>query len=119
MVKDLHKQLLGRPAIEALELVARVGAIQEKKRPEQLFPELFQGFGKLEGEYTIKLQEGAEPFSPMTPRRVAIPLMPTVKAELERMERMGVISSVEEPMEWCAGMVVIPKAQGKVRICVS
>ena len=34
MVKDLHKSLLGRPAIEALELVARVGAIQEKKRPE-------------------------------------------------------------------------------------
>ena len=38
VVKDLHKPLLGRPAIEALELVARVNAIQEK-RPEQLFPE--------------------------------------------------------------------------------
>ena len=63
-------------------------------------------------------KRGAEPFSLMTPRRVAIPLMPAVKAELERMERMGVISSVEEPTEWCARMVVVPKAQGKVRICV-
>ena len=44
--------------------------------------------------------------------------MPAVKAELERLEKMGVITSVEEPTEWCAGMVVVPKAQGKVRICV-
>ena len=31
---------------------------------------------------------------------------------------MGVISKVEEPTEWCAGMVVVPKSNGKVRICV-
>jgi hypothetical protein len=40
-------------------------------------------------------------------RRVAIPLMPAVKTELERME---------EPTEWCAGIMVVPKAQGKVII---
>ena len=34
------------------------------------------------------------------------------------MEEMGVISKVEEPTEWCAGMVVVPKPNGKVRICV-
>ena len=28
------------------------------------------------------------------------------------------ISRVNELMEWCAGMVVAPKANGKVRICV-
>ena len=64
MVKDLHKPLLGRPAIEALELVARVGAIQEK-HPQQLLPELFYGLGKLEWS----------PF-PENTWRVAIPLMP-------------------------------------------
>ena len=31
---------------------------------------------------------------------------------------MGVISKVEAPTEWCAGMVVVPKSNGKVRICV-
>ena len=31
---------------------------------------------------------------------------------------MGIISKVDEPTEWCAGMVVVPKANGKVRICV-
>ena len=34
------------------------------------------------------------------------------------MEKKGVISKVEAPTEWCAGMVVVPKKQGSVRICV-
>jgi len=44
--------------------------------------------------------------------------MPKVKKELERMETMGVITRVQEPTEWCAGMVVVPKPNGSVRICV-
>lgn len=118
VVKGLHKPLLGQPAIEALHLVARVGAIQEGNRLEKQFPSLFKGLGKLSGEYTIKLKEGAKPFALMTPRRVAIPLLPAVKKELKRMEELGVITRVEEPTEWCAGMVVVPKSEGKVRICV-
>ena len=34
------------------------------------------------------------------------------------MEQQGVISRVDDPTEWCAPMVVVPKADGKVRICV-
>ena len=34
------------------------------------------------------------------------------------MEDMGVISKVSNPTEWCAGMVVVPKKSGSVRICV-
>uniref|UniRef100_A0A8C5D510 Gypsy retrotransposon integrase-like protein 1 n=1 Tax=Gouania willdenowi TaxID=441366 RepID=A0A8C5D510_GOUWI len=35
------------------------------------------------------------------------------------MERLGVISRVEEPTDWCCGMVVAPKKdKEKVRICV-
>lgn len=47
---------------------------------------------------------------------MAIPLLPRVKEELERMEQLGVIERVEQP--WCAGLVVVPKANGKVRLCV-
>ena len=35
------------------------------------------------------------------------------------MERSGVISKVTEPTDWCAGMVPVPKKNGKVRICVN
>ena len=34
------------------------------------------------------------------------------------MEELEVIKKVEEPTEWCVGMVVVPKANGKVRISV-
>jgi len=36
----------------------------------------------------------------LPPRRIAIPLLPKVKAELERMEQMGVVSRVHEPTKW-------------------
>ena len=34
------------------------------------------------------------------------------------MGNLGVIAKVEQPTEWCAGMVVVPKLNGKVRFCV-
>ena len=43
---------------------------------------------------------------------------PKVKEELDRMLHLGVIRKVTEPTSWCAGMVVVPKSSGKVRICV-
>ena len=44
--------------------------------------------------------------------------MEPVKKELQRMEREGVITKVEGPTNWCAGMVMVPKANQKVCICV-
>lgn len=34
------------------------------------------------------------------------------------MEELGVIEQVEEPIKCCAGLVVVPKANGKVLICI-
>ena len=68
--------------------------------------------------YKIQLCENAPPYSNSTPRRVPIPLLPKLQAELERMEELGVISKVDEPTDWCSGMVVVPKPGGGVRICV-
>ena len=44
--------------------------------------------------------------------------MPKVKLELQRMEELGVIKRVEQPTDWCAGIVVVPKSNGTLRICV-
>ena len=116
VVRGLYKPLLGQPAITALQILKRVGAVGVQ--PEEEFPQLFTGLGKLSEEYTIKLKDGATPFALNTPRRVPVPLMKSVKSELERMEKLGVISPVEAPTDWCAGMVVVPKSEGRVRICV-
>ena len=34
------------------------------------------------------------------------------------MLQLGVIEKVTQPTEWCSGMVVVPKSNGNVRICV-
>ena len=47
-----------------------------------------------------------------------LPLRQKVEDKLNRMESMGVISKVDSPTPWCAGMVVAPKKSGAIRICV-
>ena len=44
--------------------------------------------------------------------------MDQVKAELTRMKSQKIISKVEGPTDWCAGVVVVPKPCKKVRICI-
>ena len=112
VIDSLFQPLLGWPAIKALDVLSAVNSVKE------MFPLVFSGLGKLKEPYEIKLKPDAKPFYLAAPRRVPIPLQQPVIAELKEMERTGVISRVTEPTEWCAGMVPVPKKNGKVRICV-
>ena len=38
--------------------------------------------------------------------------------ELARMEKLGVIRNVYNLTNWYAGMVTVPKPNGKIRMCV-
>ena len=118
VVQELEQALMGRPAIEALHLISRVNYVDSLERFVKLYPDLFTDLGTLGAEYHIQLRQDAKPYALTTPRRVAIPLLPKVKQELTRMENMGVITKVDSPTEWCAGIVVVPKPNGNIRICV-
>ena len=119
VVRGLKTNLLGLPAITSLQLLRRVDATcaEEPAIPSQ-FQDMFQGLGTLGEEYTIRLKDDARPHSLYTPRNVPIPLRGKVQEELNRMEAARVISKVDDPTPWCAGMVVVPKKSGDVRICV-
>ena len=118
VIQGLQMPLVGRPAMSSLNLVARITLIQtDRDTIVNKYPQLLP-LGQMTGEYRIKLQPHTTPFALTTPRRIAIPLRPRVKEELERMEKLGVIAKVKQATDWCAGMVVVPKANGKVRICV-
>ena len=117
VVKGLKMSLLGLPAIVALGLAVRVDsantttptvAAQTHRGIQKQFPTLFQGLGNLGAEYE---KSDATPHSLFTPRRVPLPLRPKVKEELDRMESIGVISKVDIPIPWCAGMIVVPRKE--------
>ena len=66
----------------------------------------------------IKVKHDAEPYCCTTARRVPFLLLEKVSEELERMERLGVIVKATAPTDWCSPMVVVPKSDGNLRICV-
>ncbi|KAG1682227.1 hypothetical protein GQR58_011230 [Nymphon striatum] len=76
-----------------------LGIIELNVRAIEDYPQLFQGLGEMPHPYKIRIKEEGKPFSVPVPRRVAIPLLPKVKAELDRLEKMGVIRKVTKPTE--------------------
>ena len=116
-MKGLQKALLGRPAIEALGVAVIVDQILDSKTTVVAkFLQRFHGLGCTRGANQMQLKDYAVPFVMTIPRRVPIALMSKVWSELQCMEKKVVTSQAKEPTDWCAGMVVVPKAGGKVRL---
>ena len=108
------------PAIEELNLVAGINDIQSQCSEKQIikkFAQLFHGLGELEGEYEIQLKPNPQPFAITSSRRIPLPIKSKVKVEIARMQILGVIRKAEQPTEWCAEMVTVPKPNSEVRIC--
>ena len=106
VLKGLERLLLGRLAAQHLNLIKRVDTIISNKmntNVKEKYPHPFNGLGQMKNqEHDIKVKDDATPFAITVLRRVPIPLLKVTEKELERMERNGVISRVDEPTEWCA-----------------
>ena len=112
-------QLIGTPNSTSSESDCQRDSTEQYEEKIHLqYGDLFKGLGTLGPEYTIQLKHNAKPYALNTPRNVPLPLRDKAK-ELTRMEEMGVITKVEGPSAWCAGMVVVPKkSTNAVRNCV-
>ncbi|UYV70334.1 K02A2.6-like [Cordylochernes scorpioides] len=53
-----------------------------------------------------------------TPRRIPFPLINKIKQKLKEMEQQGVIEKVDHATDWCSPMVIVPKKNNEIRICV-
>ena len=81
------------------------------------YADVFTGLGDLPGQVHIQLTPNAIPRIDAC-RRIPFPLQQQVKDELDRMEQMKVIEKVERPTQWVNSMVVVPKPNGALRICM-
>ena len=119
VVEGLKTNLLGLPAILALDLVAKMDETVEALPPiVEKYPTLFRGLGSLGEPYDIQIKPDAQPYALFTSRNIPLPLRSKVEQELKQMESLGIISKVDKPTPWCAGMVVAHKKNGAIRICV-
>ena len=69
-------------------------------------------------QFKINLVEGAQPHAVHAPRRIPFALREPLKKELDKLERDGMIVPVTAPTEYCAPIVVAPKKDGGIRMCI-
>ena len=82
------------------------------------YPDVFNGIGQLKG-VTVKLPiDSTVPPDAQKARRSLFHLRKKVDQELSSLEQQNIIERVEGPTPWVSPLVVIPKKNGDVRICV-
>ena len=82
------------------------------------YPSVFKDtVGKLDTCYKIRINESVAPVQ-HPPRRVPAVLRLKLQDELNHLEKLGIIAKVEDPTDWVSSLVVVPKKEGKLRICL-
>ena len=83
------------------------------------FGNIFTDIGCFGGTFSLQLKPNNKPYQ-AAPRHVAYVLLKPFKEELECLQKMDIITplGVDETLEWCNSFVVVPKANGKERLCL-
>ena len=111
---QLNKPDTSGAAIYAVETPSPMSTEQFIKKHPKVFSD---GVGLLEGNYHIRLDTSIDPVQ-HSPRRVPVPLRAHLKATLEDLVKQEILAPVTEPTPWISFMVVVPKKNGTLRICL-
>ena len=111
---EIRKPVTGGAPVYALETGGPVTIEQLVKEHPAVFE---PGVGHLEGKYHIVLDERVPPVQ-HPPRRVPVPLRQTLKDTLDDLVQQDILAPVQQPTPWISSMVVVPKKDGKTRICL-
>ena len=85
---------------------------------EKQFPTLFHGIGQLKNfEVKLHIDPTVPPVAQQT-RRIRIHLRLKVSDALQQFQDDDIIEKVESPTPWISPLVVIPKSDGTVWLCV-
>ena len=92
-------------------------SIKSAQHLRELYPDRFEGIGKLPGLHKLVLKENNTPVI-HPPRRAPIQLKEKIRGELKRMEELDVIRPVTEPTSWVSSITYVMKKNGSLRICL-
>ena len=112
--------MFGRNWMQGIQLDwAKLHQIREKATASIIsrFPAVFSAaVGKIQGyKAVIRLKEGTKPIFKKS-RSVAYALQPALETELTRMQQEGILEPIERS-EWATPLVIVPKSNGRLRVC--
>jgi len=112
---NLNKPPAGNAHIYAVDSkhtpLTRKGVIQKH-------PLVFgDGVGLLDGEYHIRIEPGVDPVQ-HAPRRVPVAIREQLRSTLEELALQDIIAPVTQPTPWISSLVVLPKKNGSLRLCL-
>ena len=83
------------------------------------YNDVFNGIEYFEGTFSLQLKPDSRPYQ-VPQRHVAYALQKPFKHELERLQQQDIIAplGLNETSEWCNSFVLVPKANGKVMLCL-
>jgi len=117
VLKGTHESLLSFATASKLGLVEVKINITCSDLIQQ-YPTVFQGIGNLKNcEVKLHIDEAVPPVA-QSARRIPFHLRKKVSAELKNLEQEGIIEKVDGPTPWVSPLVVIPKKNRDVRLCV-
>ena len=121
MINGHCEPLLGRSTVTklgVLKIEPSVTNIKDSTRVVNEYKEVFEGVGKLK-DYQLKLHIDPNVTPVAQPaRRVLCSLRDKVKGKVNELIEMDIIEPVKGPTPWVSPVVVVPKADGGIRLCV-
>ena len=111
----LHQPDVRHATVFVLEPTNAISQQQLIKQHPKVFKD---GVGKVSGDYHIRLDLNVHPVQ-HAPRRAPVALRQRLKETLHSMVKANIIAPVTEPTEWISSMVVVPKKNGTLCICLA
>ena len=89
------------------------------QRIHDKFEDVFNGTWCFKGTFSLQLKLDSKPYQ-APPRYMAHALQKVFKEEHECLQELDIIAplGVDKMTEWCNSFVLVPKANGKVWLCM-
>jgi len=97
----------------------RVNVLKTDTEPLLEEYEVFEGLGKLDGQYHIVTDQSIRPVV-HPPRRLPVAMTERVQRKLEEMAAANTIEQVDQPTDWVSSMLVVStpstEAEGETKL---
>ena len=125
VVPNEHTALLGAQSIQQFGLItvntdnimSVSDAIPAQPDVVSEFEDVFSAEGKLPDKLHLEIDKSVPPVV-LPVRKVPFAVQEPLRQELERLVTKGILETVDVPTDWVSSMVVVKKANGKIRLCI-